>query len=247
MGQTFEVTWTDEVDAPPEAVWDAVTRHSDGWLWPISYEPRPGGAESGLTPHGGTVTDWEPERHFSTTGAMAGGTNRVEYRFAPSADGTRTAVEFRHDGIVDDDEDLAVQYDACVAHTDLYRHSMGQYATHFAGRDVTYVEIDAGEASQAEGSTARLTAALGLDGAAVGDEVTLAVPGAEPIAATVDYADGTFVGLRSAHGLHRIYGRDRWGWPVSVAHHLVDPAADGAAVEAAWQAFLDSTYERETA
>lgn len=243
MGQRFEVTWADEVGATPGAVWDAITRHCDGWLWPIGYEPRLGGAEVGLTPDGGTVTDWVPERHFSTTGPMEGGTNRVEYRLTPSADGTRTAVEFRHDGIVGDDEDLALQYDACVVHTELYRHSMAEYATHFAGRDATYVEVDAGEASQAEGSTVRLTEALGLDTAAVGDEVTLAVPGAAPLRCVVDYREQTFVGLRSAHGLHRIYGRDRWGWPVSVAHHLFDPAADGAVVEAAWRAFLDSTYE----
>jgi hypothetical protein len=184
MGQRFEVTWADEVGAAPGAVWDAITRHCDGWLWPIGYEPRLGGAEVGLTPDGGTVTDWVPERHFSTTGPMEGGTNRVEYRLTPSADGTRTAVEFRHDGIVGDDEDLAVQYDACVVHTDLYRHSMAEYATHFAGRDATYVEVDAGEASQAEGSTARLVQALGLDTAAVGDEVTLAVPGAAPCGAS---------------------------------------------------------------
>lgn len=243
MGQTFEVRWTDEVGAPPGAVWDAVTRHSDGWLWPISYEPRRGGAESGLTPDGGTVTDWEPERRFSTTGPMAGGANRIEYTLAPSADGTRTAVSFVHHGIVGDDEDLAVQYGACVAHTDLYRHSMGQYATHFAGRDATYVEVDAGEASQADGSTARLTEALGLATASVGDEVTIDVPGTEPITGTIDYAAQTLVGIRSAHGLHRIYGRDRWGWPVSVAHHLFDPAADGAAVEEAWRTFLAGVFE----
>ena len=56
----------------------------------------------------------------------------------------------------------------------------------------------------------------------------------------------TFLGVRSVHGLHRIYGRDRWGWPVSVAHHLFAPDADGAAIEAAWQAFVDGVYERET-
>jgi len=55
-----------------------------------------------------------------------------------------------------------------------------------------------------------------------------------------------WLGVRSTHGLHRIYGRDRWGWPVSVAHHLFDPAADGAAVEQAWRALLGGLYERET-
>ncbi|HMJ76096.1 MAG TPA: SRPBCC domain-containing protein [Iamia sp.] len=245
MGQTFEVTWSDEVAAPPAAVWDAVTRHSDGWLWPISYEPRVGGAETGLTGEGGEVTAWEPGRRFVTTATDAVGTNQLDYTFSETAEGG-TAIRYHHHGVVPDDEDLAVQLDACEVHTDLYRHSMGTYATHFAGRDATYVEVDAGPASCAEGSTARLTTALGLDDAAVGDEVTLSITGTDPIAGTVDYVGPTFLGVRSAHGLHRIYGRDRWGWPVSVAHHLFDPAADGAAVEAAWRTFLAGIYETVT-
>ena len=243
MGQTFEVTWTDEVAAPPEAVWDAVTRHSDGWLWPISYEPRVGGAETGLTGGGGLVTAWEPERRFTTTATDDVGTNQVGYTFTPSDDGARTAISFHHHGVVPDDDDLAVQYDACIRHTDLYRHSMTEYVAHFAGRDATYVEVDAGAGSTAAGSTAVLTRALGLpDDLAVGDEVKVAVPGAEPVVGVVDFRETTFVGIRSEQGLHRIYGRDRWGWPVSVAHHLFDPDADGAAVEKAWRSFLDSLY-----
>lgn len=216
MGQTFEVSWSDEVDASPEAVWDAITAHVDGWLWPVTYEPRRGGAETGLSPDGGTVTDWEPGRRFSTTAPMEGGTNRIEYELTPTATGT--AVTYTHHGIVGDDEDLALQHDACIAHTDLYRHSMAQYATHFAGRDATYVATDV------EGTTDDLLAALGLSDARVGDRVTVAAPGAEPVEAVVDYRVGTMVGWRSADGLHRIYGRDRWGWPVGIAHHTFAPA-----------------------
>jgi uncharacterized protein YndB with AHSA1/START domain len=215
MAQTFEVTWSDEVDAPPEAVWRSITNPT-GWLWDVSYEPRVGGAETGLSPDGGTVTDWEPERHFSTAAPMAGGTNRIEYRLSPNADGTRTAVTYRHDAVIDDEDDLALQYEACVAHTDLYRHSMAQVAAHFAGRSASYVALDLPEGT----STEALLADLGLSDAQVGDEVTVAAPGAEPVSAVVDYREGTMVGWRSADGLHRIYGRDRWGWPVGIAHHL---------------------------
>lgn len=243
MGTPIEVGWTDEVAAPPAAVWDAVTRHSDGWLWPISYEPRVGGAESGLTPDGGTVTVWEPHHRFATAGETPDGPNEIGYVLTPTAAGTR--VEYRHRGHVPTAEH-DVQHEACVVHTDLYRHSMLAYATHFAGSDATYVEVDGGEASATPGSTDRLLAALGLADAAVGDTVTLAVPDAEPVTGVVDYRQGTFLGIRSALGLHRIYGRDRWGWPVSVAHHLFAPA-DGAAVEAAWGGFVAGVYERETA
>jgi len=244
MGKQFEVTWTDEVGAPPEAVWDAVTRHSDGWLWPIAYEPRVGGAETGLSGVGGLVTVWEPPARFVTRAEQPEGPNQLTYALTAIDDGTRTHVDYHHLGSVPVDE-YDIQVEACRVHTDLYRHSMGQYATHFAGCDATYVEFEAGPSSCAEGSTARLVEALGLAEAVVGDAVTLAVTGAPPIEAVVDYRQGTFVGLRSAHGLHRIYGRDRWGWPVSVAHHLFGPV-DRAAVEAAWSGFVAGVYERET-
>ncbi len=242
MGTQFEVTWTDEVAAPPEAVWDAITRHSDGWLWPISYEPRVGGAEVGLSGVGGLVTVWEPPRRFVTRAEMPDGPNQLTYALTATASGTH--VDYHHLGSVPVDEH-DVQHAACVAHTDLYRHSMGAYAPHFAGRDATYVEIDAGEASQAEASPARLVGALAPPAAAVGDAVTLAVPGIEPVEAVVDYRQDPFVGLRSAHGLHRIYGRARWGWPVSAAHHLFAPPADGVGVEAAWTRLLAGVFATE--
>ena len=138
-GQTFAVTGEAEVAGTPEQVWDAVTRHSDGWLWPITYEPRQGGAETGLTADGGRVTAWEPGRRFTTTAPDAVGTNQLDYTVAPPAGGT--AVSYVHPGVGPDDDDLALQYDACVCHTDLYRHSMAEYVAHFAGRDATYVEV----------------------------------------------------------------------------------------------------------
>ena len=62
----FEVRFEGELPATPREVWDAITLHTSGWYWNISYEPRPGGAERGLTSAGGTVTAWEPPRHFAT-------------------------------------------------------------------------------------------------------------------------------------------------------------------------------------
>jgi predicted RNA polymerase sigma factor len=58
----FEVCWTGDIAGPPEAVWDAITVHSGGWLWPIRYEPRVGGVEDGLSSDGGVVEVWPDER-----------------------------------------------------------------------------------------------------------------------------------------------------------------------------------------
>lgn len=66
MAKEFEVRWEGELPGTPQEVWDAFTVHTDGWLWKIEYEPRAGGAERGLTSGGGTVTVWDPPRHFVT-------------------------------------------------------------------------------------------------------------------------------------------------------------------------------------
>jgi len=57
--------------------------------------------------------------------------------------------------------------------------------------------------------------------------------GLEPIDGVVDYATDTFFGVRSADALYRLYGRDTWGWPVGVAHHLFGDGVDRAASERA--------------
>ena len=52
--------------------------------------------------------------------------------------------------------------------------------------------------------------------------------GIEPIDGVVDYATDAFLGVRSADALYRVYGRDAWGWPVGVAHHLFADGVDQA-------------------
>ena len=107
MRKEFEVTWEGELCVPPETVWDAVTARSAGWLWEISYEPRVGGAERGLTSAGGTVTAWEPGRHFATYAERDDGWwNAIDYRFAAGRDG-RTRMTYTHRTVTD-----APSYDA---------------------------------------------------------------------------------------------------------------------------------------
>ena len=66
-----------------------------------------------------------------------------------------------------------------------------------------------------------------------------------PIEGVVDYATGAFLGVRSADALYRVYGRDAWGWPVGVAHHLFADDADEAAAERAWGDWLDGVFATE--
>ena len=66
--------------AMPQQVWDGFTKHAAAYLWPITYEPRVGGAERGLTSDGGTVTVWDPPRHFRTEASRPDGWfNTLDY------------------------------------------------------------------------------------------------------------------------------------------------------------------------
>jgi hypothetical protein len=79
----FEVRHEGLLPATPEEAWAAITRQTAGWLWEITYEPRVGGAERGLTTDGGTVTAWDPPRHFATRAQRPDGWfNRVYGRDA---------------------------------------------------------------------------------------------------------------------------------------------------------------------
>jgi hypothetical protein len=226
--QEFEVRWEGVVPGDAQEVWDAFTLHAAGWIWEIDYEPKVGGAERGLTSAGGTVTAWDPPHHFQTRAERPDGwRNQLDYRLEPSGDGT--LLRYRHNGTTSDYE---TEYDACVHHTHFYLHSMGEYVRHFAGRDAAYVEIDA------PGPFAAVCRRLGVDdAAAVGDHVRLAT-GTE---GEIDYLTPAFLGVRTEDAFVRVYGREAWGGPVSVALHLFADGADPAEAERTWSAWLEAT------
>lgn len=244
MVKEFEVRWEGELPASPQDVWDAFTQQAEGWLWKIEYEPWVGGAERGLTTGGGTVTAWDPPRHFATRTrpeAEREGFNELDYVLEPSEAGTY--LRYVHRGVFAEDYDR--QLDACRQHTAFYNHSLGEYACHFSGREPTYVAAEGPEAS-ARGGFAELRRALSVAGnVAAGDRVRLTPDGMEPIEGVVDYATDAFLGVRSADALYRFYGRDAWGWPVGVAHHLFADGAEKAACEQAWSDWLDRVFATE--
>lgn len=237
----FEVRFEGELPAGPQAAWDAITRHTTGWLWDITYEPRQGGAERGLSSGGGTVTAWDPPRHFATRAeGRDGWWNNLDYVLEPSAGGS--FLRYAHTSVLDDDE-YDVQLDACRRHTAFYYHTLGEYLRHFEGRDAMYVSVDGPEPSSGPGAFAVVRRALGIDdGAAVGDRVRVTPAGLDAIDAVVDYATPDFLGVRSADALHRFYGRDAFGWPVGVVHHMFGRDADATRAREGWSVWLDGLF-----
>ena len=239
MGQEFEIRWEGELPASPRDVWDGITRHADGYMWKVEYEPRVGGAERGLSAGGGTVTAWDPPRHFATSTrpeTERDGHNELDYRLEPL--GSATYLRYVHRGVFPAGEDQGSLLETCRQHTAFYQHSLGQYACHFAGREATCVTVD-GPESATRGAFVAVRRALGLaDDVVAGDRVRLTPAGLDPIDGVVDYAADAFLGVRSADALYRVYGRDTWGLPVSVAHHFFADDADEAALELAWTEWM---------
>ncbi|MFI5959087.1 SRPBCC domain-containing protein [Cryptosporangium sp. NPDC051539] len=204
---TKDVRWERVFPADPDTVFDAITRRSAGWLWPITYEPREGGTEKGLTARGGRVTAWQPGHLFRTRADDDDGWyNQLEYHLEAVPGGTKAS--YLHVGSYADDP---VEYEQCAEHTAFYRELLAEYLRSFAGRDARRTE------AELPGSFAEIRDRL------------------DTPAADVFYRASRFLGLRTENSLVAVFGRDHWGGSVGVSLHLFHPDADPAAETARWK------------
>jgi len=234
VSREFEIRREIELPAAPEAVWSAVAtgEGTASWMFPTGEG---GPAHEGDTFAGHTAVVFDRPRHLSLRADLGGGRlNALDYRIEPVGSGA--VLRYVHSGVLVDDWDA--QYDSASRHTDFYLHSLAEYLGHFAGRPVTYVGADGPAEATDPAAFAAVRHALGLDGASVGDGMSVDVPGSGRIEATVDYLADIFIGLRSADALYRFYGRGGLGMPVFAGHHLFAPGADREAEERAWGAWL---------
>ncbi|MFC4030965.1 SRPBCC domain-containing protein [Streptomyces polygonati] len=242
MSKPFEIVREFEVEASPEQVWEAVSSGTAGWLWPMEYEPREGGA----APFGGTVTAWDPPHRL--TGRSEGPEegprqvfNQLDHLIEPR-EGGGSWVRYVHSGIFVDDWDN--QYDGADKHTDFYLHTLREYLRHFTGRPAVFAGADGSGAAGDPDALVAAARALGLpDRAAAGHTVHVQLPGAAHATDVVlDYRDPYFIGLRTDHAMYRFFGRNRFGATVGVTVHDFDPAADPAGLEADIKHWLDGVY-----
>ena len=126
-------------------VWDGFTRHAAGYLWPIAYEPRVGGAERGLTSAGGTVTVWDPPRHFRTEASRPDGWfNSLDYAHSTATTcATCTPARWYRPSSTSSTTRAS-------STRRFYYHSLGEYLRHFAGREPHYLGSTTRPARRAE-------------------------------------------------------------------------------------------------
>ena len=181
--------WDGTLPADPATVWDAITRNTAGWQWRIDYEPRLGGTERGLTPHGGFVTAWLPGRHFRTRAEHPDGWfNELDLRLEPAGDhGTHLHFTQVSPDLADD-----LSYAQCAAHTAFYLAGLDAYLRWFAGRPARCREADV------TGSFPDVCARVESRG-------------------EVYYRTRHFLGLRAGDTIVRVFGRDAWGGAVGVS------------------------------
>jgi hypothetical protein len=70
--------------------------------------------------------------------------------------------------------------------------------------------------------------------------------GAGALGGVIDYSTPEFLGVRTADGLYRFFGRNRFGSVVGMSAHLFVGGVDAAAREAAVRAWLDGVYAEPT-
>lgn len=242
MSRAFEITREIELPAGPRDVWTAITAHTAAWQFPTGMEI-PAGA---TPPEGGPVTTWNPPHRLVIRMESPDGTfNALDYAIEARAGGT-AQLRYVHSGILADDwED---QYDAIDGHTDFYLHTLGQYLEHFNGREATYVGqpssgIEGPDGAGAPEAMETLRAALGVPAdAGVGEEVHGSLGDAGTLDGVIDYSTPEFLGVRTADGLYRFFGRNHFGGVVGMSAHLFVDGIDATASEAALKAWLDAVY-----
>src|SRR5215203_1873774 len=233
-----------EIDLPaaPGDVWTAITAAPSAWMFPTGMEIPPGSAP----PEGSPVATWDPPHRLVIRTESPDGTfNALDYAIEAREGGT-AHLRYVHSGILADG--WGDQYDAIGAHTDFYLHTLGQYLEHFNGRRVTYVGqpsagIEGPEAAGTPDAMDTLRAALGASpDAGVGDEVHASLGDAGTLDGVIDYSTPVFLGIRTAEGLYRFFGRNHYGSVVGMSAHLFVDGVDAAEREAALKAWLDDVF-----
>lgn len=227
MSRQFEVVFEGEFPGTPDQVWDAITAHTEAWLFPSD------GMEG---------TDMVSERPNHRVNRMDGPDdwfNVLEQVIEERPNG-RSFMRWMHTGVFLGEQNE--QNTAVKLHTDFYMHTLAEYLEHFAGRPAVFADIQGPDASADQDAFEVVRAALGIDsGTVAGDSTYVALPGEPAPGAYVDHTSEHFIGLRTNNALYRFFGRNAFGGVVGITvHHF--GGADQMLIEHEWHEWIGALF-----
>ncbi len=227
MSKPFRIEHEGPLPAPPEVVWDAVTRDTGAWLF---------ADDGGESP----PLEWDPPRRAVFREEAGDWFNQLEFTLEPAGDGTY--LRYVHSGILVDDWEN--QYDGARRHTELYQHNLEQYLRHFAGRSFRHFEVPAPAGSITPDAVDAVRDAWGIGPETpVGSTLQLTLPAVGAVTAELDFHNEAFIGLRTPDALYRVFGRNHFGGPVAIGgYEYGDDRLPIETTTAAWSAWLAQLY-----
>ena len=198
-------------------------------------------------PEGAPITTWDPPHRLVVRMESPDGTfNALDYAIE-ARDGGTAHLRYVHSGILADGwED---QYDAIGGHTDFYLHTLGAVPRALQRPRGHLRRPAVGRHRRARVRRARRTRwtrcappSASPRTRGVGDAVHASLGDAGTLDGVIDYSTPEFLGVRTADGLYRFFGRNHYGSVVGMSAHLFADGVDAAAREAALKAWLDGVY-----
>jgi uncharacterized protein YndB with AHSA1/START domain len=247
MGKAFDLTYEREIDATPDAVWQAISTGPGLDAWFMGHnevEPREGGAARTMVEDmrmEATVTTWQPPTRLVTTSPAAedGSQHTFEYDLEPRGAGTR--ITWHHTGFLGS-EHWEAEYEGMSEGDPIYFDKLVEYLTYFRGRTAVPVNVFMRGPADKDAAWAAYRTALGLErDVTVGDRVSLTPAGLDPIEGVVDVRTPSFLGVRSDDAMYR-FMHITWSASVGLGHHLFDPGLEQSAIERAWRSWLEGVF-----
>ena len=248
MPEPFEVRKEIEVDATPEEVWEAIATGPgiDGWFLGTGNEVEPrlggrvvidfGGGGQGIS----TVTAWEPLQRFGHRGDPAPDGSLHAFEYEIEGKGGTTIVRMVHSGFLVDDWEA--EYDSLNEGDAMYLHQLAQYVTYFRGRRAAIVSLWRMDEPDRERAMTAYRDALGLVEPVVeGTRVATDVQGLRRIDGVVDFVSRSIIGIRTDDALYRFTHTPQG--IAFIGHRIYRDDVDVPSVTAAWQAWLDRSFE----
>lgn len=241
MGHQWEERDEAVVAASVDEVWAAIATGPgiDSWFMGRNQvEPGPEGSvttDVGGFASTGTVTAWDPPRHFGyrTEGP---GERFIAFEYlVEGRDQSSAVLRLVASGFLPDD-DWEAEFEAMTAGGEMYFQTLVAYLDHFAGRFATPINITGPPVANWPVAWVALRTRLGLrDQPAVGDAARLTIPSAPSLDGMVDFVNSQALGIRTQNGLYRFI--QGYFGSLVLGHHIFSDI-DEKQTSQAWKAWL---------